>query len=1858
MRWETTDPCTNPKKRDDDWRIIGININNFPSENNGLDKAKQDLLKKTISECDPEIVGITELGRNEDNIPYQMRPSNVIKKWTEKGTAQAAWNKRNTLSKYEPGGVLLTTSGKCTSHVIKKGKDNRNLGRWTWITVKGKQHTQTTIITVYRPTNQQITAQNQLGTLRKIHTVKQPEEFWEDDLATLITEKKELGGVIAIGDFNDDLNRFDGKVNTFFRNLDMRELLNEKYGEGPATHSFGSTKIDGIFGTTAIFIRQGGYGGMGLSPSDHLYPWIDIAAGDIVGYERDDRPPPVLRKTTSKIPSVKKSFNTKLNQEIMNHKLHSKTKKLMETAKKNKQLTDEEAKEYERIEQRIRRGVKYADSCCRKARMGKVSFSEKQKKLMGHIYVLKLIWLRRKLRGRAGRPHSRKLQREAKKYKYDGPLGFDSLQQIEEALSTAAGVYNRFRPKAYEARLTYQEQLAHEMAMESERDPEKVYKELLHAFQVKEHFKNIRRKEKRGARHGVDRIDIEVNGTLQTTVNKIEIENGILHANKAKLLQANDTPLRTEPLRTIIGERMKYAEWEKLLKKEIDIPEDLEEGTKLWFNSIQDFDDNPIEIDWTTEEYFDNWKKMSEDKSALPGVQAAHLKSIDPQSDAADVVSWMALIPLITGYAPKQWMQGIDSMIPKKKNEWRPEKLRLILLMEARFNQNNKLIGRKMLQHGERHGYLAREQFGSRNDKSAIEHALNKRLTIDIARQTKIPAAYIANDAKSCYDRILLMVAYLTMRHMGIPENTAISSIETLAQMTRTIKTVYGESEGTYATNTSLDEILHGIGQGNGYGPTIWAGISSPLLKILRQRKHGVHLFSPITNEEIKMAGYSYVDDTDQLELNCEETIWDNVLDNAQASLELWECLLRTTGGAIEPSKTFWVRIAHEWKNGRPVLKKADQTEELWVKNSSGTPEKIEQIDPSTARRTLGVWQAADGQEDTQTAVLLSKIKNWGEHSTGMTKKESSTAMVSTIGRAIRYPLAATTLSTQQCKEVDISFKQNVLGKMGVVRTAPDKVVFSPTKLGGIGLHMTEIDQTIDHVKMIMQHGHQDTVTGTLLRNTLEQIAIDAGQGGNPFEFEPDLLSYTTERTWIQNTIQSCSKFKIHIESPFQGIPKWTTKDIYLMDRAIHTLKGKELKIFNKVRLSLKIATVADLAVADGSRIDNQILLGNTSMSPTPSRWAYTWPLIPDPTNLEKKVWTRALGSVFHLTEGNPTLDTTNYRWFHPECIVLSCWNINLHSGNILEKTDKEWIVWTPDEATVRRTRRTARYTRSEQTVSSLLHKEHCRPITVERHNIKISIKSRGRYHYEAEDQSHTTPWYLPESTTLDNTAIETFTTAVQQGTGLVVADGSYKTGRSAAAIIFQHTKNNGQIENNNTYSVTVPGHTDEQSSYRGELGGILSGLANSHRLLHKNGITSGKCVFGCDNKGALEASFGWKTPNPNWACFDLVSEIRNQLRLSPITWTMKHVKGHQDSDKAYEQLSVEAQANVIVDKKAKEELSKEETPQEQSPRSGDMWHLTCAGHRITGDTETRLRYYMQETESKLWWCNKLKVPAEYYQQVSWPVYNGYRKNTPRWIHTWSVKFGADILPTRRNIVRRGHGKNHECPCCGEPNETAQHLFLCQDAEMHKAFEEEMDKISDYLQITTSNAIKTHLLSTLRWFRTGNATNGAAGAAPHSSLQDQAAFHQRRLGLTASLNGIWHNDWITSQHIYLRQIRSRCSARVWMIRFAILCQKMLHTLWKVRNEAIHRREDSDNNKRRNADLDSKITEIFRSLPNLRLLPQSDAAFFKRGEEKIKRYRLTRKELWIEDATRIRDAFHDSLDAQSASFLNYFGSTTL
>ena len=127
------------------------------------------------------------------------------------------------------------------------------------------------------------------------------------------------------------------------------------------------------------------------------------------------------------------------------------------------------------------------------------------------------------------------------------------------------------------------------------------------------------------------------------------------------------------------------------------------------------------------------------------------------------------------------------------------------------------------------------------------------------------------------------------------------------------------------------------------------------------------------------MAGYSFVDNTDFIETALPNETWMSLFERAQNGLQLWETLLRTTGGAIEPTKIHWVRISHKWKNRKSSLEKANRDKHLKVRDPNGHTTHLQQIEAAESKRTLGVWQSACGDETTQKDLLIQKIEAWGD---------------------------------------------------------------------------------------------------------------------------------------------------------------------------------------------------------------------------------------------------------------------------------------------------------------------------------------------------------------------------------------------------------------------------------------------------------------------------------------------------------------------------------------------------------------------------------------------------------------------------------------------------------------------------------------------------------------------------------------------------------------------------------------------------------------------------------------------------------------------------------------------------------------
>jgi len=121
-----------------------------------------------------------------------------------------------------------------------------------------------------------------------------------------------------------------------------------------------------------------------------------------------------------------------------------------------------------------------------------------------------------------------------------------------------------------------------------------------------------------------------------------------------------------------------------------------------------------------------------------------------------------------TGYSPHRWWEELNVMFEKTPGNFNVEKLRIILLFEADFNSNNKWLGHAVMFNAEDHHQMALEQYGSHEEKSAVIQFLNKQLLYDYMCYTHIiTMAVCSNDAKSCYNSIVLIVAVLCLCHLG-----------------------------------------------------------------------------------------------------------------------------------------------------------------------------------------------------------------------------------------------------------------------------------------------------------------------------------------------------------------------------------------------------------------------------------------------------------------------------------------------------------------------------------------------------------------------------------------------------------------------------------------------------------------------------------------------------------------------------------------------------------------------------------------------------------------------------------------------------------------------------------------------------------------------------------------------------------------------------------------------------------------------------------------------------------------------------------------------------------------------------------
>jgi hypothetical protein len=333
----------------------------------------------------------------------------------------------------------------------------------------------------------------------------------------------------------------------------------------------------------------------------------------------------------------------------------------------------------------------------------------------------------------------------------------------------------------------------------------------------------------------------------------------------------------------------------------------------------------------------------------------------DPLLDETDTS--FRQLPHHHGFSPDSWQRITDVEILKKAGVYDVELMRTTQLMNAEFNMTNKKLGRDVMAFAEPHNALAPEQFGSRKNHESTMAALNKRLTMDLFRQKRLAGALCANDAKSCYDRIVHNVAVLAIRRLGVAAAPIRSMFETLQLSKHHASTAFGISDKSYGERR--DPPLQGAGQGNGAGPAIWAVISTVIIAAMAAQGHGFNILPAMSCVLVSFACCAFVDDTDVIQsAPSTATPGEAVIVEMQIVLDRWGGVPRATGSALGPKKSFWHAIDFRWNGCKWEHRTIEEMPgDILISGVDGERVILQRYEPSDGKETLGVLQSNGWQQ-------------------------------------------------------------------------------------------------------------------------------------------------------------------------------------------------------------------------------------------------------------------------------------------------------------------------------------------------------------------------------------------------------------------------------------------------------------------------------------------------------------------------------------------------------------------------------------------------------------------------------------------------------------------------------------------------------------------------------------------------------------------------------------------------------------------------------------------------------------------------------------------------------------------------------
>ena len=167
----------------------------------------------------------------------------------------------------------------------------------------------------------------------------------------------------------------------------------------------------------------------------------------------------------------------------------------------------------------------------------------------------------------------------------------------------------------------------------------------------------------------------------------------------------------------------------------------------------------------------------------------------------------------------------------------------------------------------------------------------------------------------------------------------------------------------------------------------------------------------------------------------------------------------------------------------------------------------------------------------------------------------------------------------------------------------------------------------IAHLEGLIRHGRRNSLSGELIRGSIEAVKLEAGMPGTFFELDYYTLHPLITDCWIKSVWRETTILDIQVIERTPVLQLNRNGDVFLIQAFLEKgYKGRRLERLNRCRIYLQVLSLADICSGSGTYIIPSIKQGH---NPYPTNDHLDWPAQSSPTTAMWTEWRQALHNTF-----------------------------------------------------------------------------------------------------------------------------------------------------------------------------------------------------------------------------------------------------------------------------------------------------------------------------------------------------------------------------------------------------------------------------------------------------------------------------------------------------------------------------------------------------------------------------------------------------------------------------------------------------